>query len=161
MLLNATRNPIEAALFGGTEARRTQTTGEGVEAVDRESSAPGPLVARLRADLPLSILAAFAALVLGVLAADPALAQQGGGTGSQINNAITQLSSWLATLVVSLGGVALLIAVIVWLFSGSDSRRREGAVRWIGSIIVAIFVGLSVPAIISLIQGFAGGGGAG
>ena len=59
----------------------------------------------------------------------------------------------------SLGGVALLIAVIVWLFSGSDSKRREGAVRWIGSIIVAIFVGLSVPAIISLIQSFAGGGG--
>ena len=160
-LLNATRNPIEAALFGGNEAPTTPTTGEGVEAFDQERSSLGPLVARFRADLPLAILAAFVAVFLGVLAADPALAQQGGGTGSEINNAITQLSSWLATLVVSLGGVALLIAVIVWLFSGSDSKRREGAVRWIGSIIVAIFVGLSVPAIISLIQSFAGGGGGG
>ena len=159
--MNATRNPIEAAMFGGNEAPTTTTTGEGVEAFDQERSSLGPLVARFRADLPLAILAAFVAVFLGVLAADPALAQQGGGTGSEINNAITQLSSWLATLVVSLGGVALLIAVIVWLFSGSDSKRREGAVRWIGSIIVAIFVGLSVPAIISLIQSFAGGGGGG
>ena len=160
-LLNATRNPMEAALFGGNEARRTPTTGRRVEAAGTERSSLDPLVARFRADLPLAILASFAAVFLGVLAADPALAQAGGGTGSEINNAITQLSSWLATLVVSLGGVALLIAVIVWLFSGSDSKRREGAVRWIGSIIVAIFVGLSVPAIISLIQSFAGGGGGG
>ncbi|QIN85509.1 hypothetical protein GBA63_22695 (plasmid) [Rubrobacter tropicus] len=171
VLLNVTRNPVEAALFGarrcdGRTRRGADAPPQVVEAAGPprdlvNGSSLGPALSRFRADLPLAILAAFAAVLVGVLAADPALAQAGGGTGSEINNAITQLSSWLATLVVSIGGVALLIAVIVWMFSGSNSQRREGAVRWIGTIIVAIFVGLSVPAIISLIQSFAGGGGGG
>ena len=119
----------------------------------------GRTLADLRADLPLGIIAALVAAVAVLLVgAEPALAQQGGG-GDSINSAITSLNQWLATIVVSLGGTALLICVIVWLFSGSDSKRREGAVRWMGSIVVAIFVGLSVPAIIAVIQGFAGGGG--
>lgn len=156
----------------GADEAQTLTTGALVDqardasaaAVEPAVAAVGPRFGRtledLRADLPLAILAAVVAAVAAVLlGADPALAQGTGGTGSEINNAITQLSTWLATLVVSLGGVALLIAVIVWLFSGSDQKRREGAVRWIGSIMVAIFVGLSVPAIIALIQSFAGGGG--
>ena len=119
----------------------------------------GRTLADLRAELPPAIIAAVVAAVAVLLVgADPALAQQGGG-GDSINSAITSLNQWLATIVVSLGGTALLICVIVWLFSGSDSKRREGAVRWMGSIVVAIFVGLSVPAIIAVIQGFAGGGG--
>lgn len=146
-----------------TEAKRIGIGAPAGEARSTSVAAAGPAFGRtltdLRADLPLAILAAVVwAVAAALLVADPALAQ---GTGSEINNAITQLNQWLATLVVSVGGTALLIAVIVWLFSGSDSRRREEAVRWIGSIIVAIFVGLSVPAIISLIQGFAGGGGGG
>ena len=154
-LSNATRNPMDAAPFGG-EARRTPTTRGGRAA----GSPPGSALARFRADLPPAILAAFAAVFLGVLAADPALAQGTGGADS-INNAITQVADTLSTLIVSLGGVALLVAVIVWLFSGSDERRRQAALRWIGSICVAIFVGLSVPTIVSFIQGVAGGGGGG
>ena len=149
---------------GGSEAT---TVVPGVPVREARSArgtlAAGPVFGRtpadLRAELPLAIITAVVAAVEVLLVgADPALAQQGGG-GDSINSAITSLNQWLATIVVSLGGTALLICVIVWLFSGSDSKRREGAVRWMGSIVVAIFVGLSVPAIIAVIQGFAGGGG--
>lgn len=146
---------------GVAEARTLATAGPVREARSASAAAEslfGRPAADLRADLPLAIIAAVVSAVAVLLVgADPALAQQGGG--DSINSAITSLNQWLATIVVSLGGTALLICVIVWLFSGSDSKRREGAVRWMGSIVVAIFVGLSVPAIIAVIQGFAGGGG--
>lgn len=179
-MLNA-HQPMKAAVRAGDLARRiarrvpraaseanTLATGAPVRGARpvRGTLAAGPVSGRtladLRAELPLAIIAAVVAAVAALLVgADPALAQQpgGGGGGDSINAAITQLNQWLATIVVSLGGTALLICVIVWLFSGSDSKRREGAVRWMGSIVVAIFVGLSVPAIIAVIQGFAGGGG--
>lgn len=147
---------------GASEAK-TVVPGAPVREARSAAAAAEPVFGRtladLRAELPLGIIAAAVASVAVLLVgADPALAQQGGG-GDSINSAITSLNQWLATIVVSLGGTALLICVIVWLFSGSDSKRREGAVRWMGSIVVAIFVGLSVPAIIAVIQGFAGGGG--
>lgn len=147
---------------GGAAEPKTLVTGAPFREARSRSVAAEPVFGRtladLRADLPLAIIAAVVAAVAVLLVgAEPALAQQGGG--DSINSAITSLNQWLATIVVSLGGTALLICVIVWLFSGSDSKRREGAVRWMGSIVVAIFVGLSVPAIIAVIQGFAGGGG--
>lgn len=129
------------------------------------AAAAGARVVRRREALPTrltaaAVAAAAAALALAFVTADPALAQQGAGIGD-INSAITKVRNGLATLIVSAGGVALLIAVLVWLFSGADERRRSGALRWIGHICVAIVVGLSVPAIIAFLQSVAGGGGGG
>lgn len=111
--------------------------------------------------LPMMLLAtfcltsAFALSMMLSVGADYALAQD----GSQIQGAITAVRNWLAGLIVALGGVALLVAIIIFLFSGSESRRRAEAARYIGAICVAIAAGLMVPAIIGLIQGFASGGG--
>lgn len=113
------------------------------------------------ARLPVMLLATFclvsvfAVSMMLSVGADVALAQD----GSQIQGAITSVRNWLAGLIVALGGVALLVAIIIFLFSGSESRRRAESARYIGAICVAIAAGLMVPAIIGLIQGFAGGGG--
>lgn len=110
--------------------------------------------------MPLTTLALFflislvsVTVIMLSVGADVALAQD---DGAQINDAITAARNWLTTIIVSVGGVALLMAIIVWMFSGSESRRAEGAVRWIGRIIVGMVAGLMIPAIIALLQGFAG-----
>ena len=110
--------------------------------------------------MPLTVLVGFflasvvsVTVIMLSAGADVALAQ---ADGAQINDAITAARNWFATLVVSVGGLVLLIAIMVWMFSGSESRRAEGAARWIARILVGIVAGLMIPAIIALLQGFAG-----
>lgn len=110
--------------------------------------------------MPLTVLAGFflasvvaVTVIMLSAGADVALAQ---ADGAQINDAITNARNWFATIIVSVGGLVLLIAIMVWMFSGSESRRAEGAVRWIGRILVGMVAGLMIPAIIALVQGFAG-----
>lgn len=129
--------------------------------VKNRADALGEAIAIEPHRLPIMLLAAFcltsvfAVSMMLSVGADVALAQD----GSQIQGAITSVRNWLAGLIVALGGVALLVAIIIFLFSGSESRRRAESARYIGAICVAIAAGLMVPAIIGLIQGFAGGGG--
>jgi hypothetical protein len=151
------------------KAGRAKNTGAGIkgwirarkEDFSRELVGVSSAVVVENSRLPMMLLATFCLTSIFALSmmlsvgADYALAQD----GSQIQGAITSVRNWLAGLIVALGGVALLVAIIIFLFSGSESRRRAESARYIGAICVAIAAGLMVPAIIGLIQGFAGGGG--
>lgn len=173
--VNRDRHQDQPQLLSDTEERtsneagRAQNTGDGVkgwirarkEDFSRGGAGASSAAAVASSRLPMMLLATFCLTSVFALSmmlsvgADYALAQD----GSQIQGAITSVRNWLAGLIVALGGVALLVAIIIFLFSGSESRRRAESARYIGAICVAIAAGLMVPAIIGLIQGFAGGGG--
>lgn len=112
----------------------------------------------------LVLCAALAVVAATMLANAPqALAGSGATSGSpdQVQGTLDNAVQWASGIVVSAGVLGLILASLVWIFSGSNERRREKATSWVVGCIAAIAVAFLAPSIVALLQDWTGGGGGG
>jgi hypothetical protein len=93
-------------------------------------------------------------------AADPALAQQGGG-GAGIEQAIQAAQDWLASIMTTLGGLGMIASIGVKAVARTNENMHHAAHMGMTGSGIAIVAGLLLPDILSLLESFAGGGGGG
>ncbi len=105
----------------------------------------------------LSCLVAMAAM--GLLEASPALAQD--GDGGAIQSTIDNARGWLATIMLSLGGLGMIASLAVKAVARTNENMHHASHMGMTGSGIAIVAGLLVDDIISLLQSFvAGSGGA-
>lgn len=80
------------------------------------------------------------------------------GDPGAVEGALEAAVDWISGIVVTAGVLGLIAAAIVWIFSGSNERRREKATGWVVGCVLAIAVAFLAPGIVALMQEWTGGG---
>lgn len=101
-------------------------------------------------------------VLLSLAAPEAAYAQQqggGGGGGGAIQGAIDAARDWLASIMVSLGGLGFIASVAIKAVARTNENMHHAAHMGMGGSALAVAAGLLVNDIIDLVASFAGGGG--
>lgn len=98
-----------------------------------------------------------AVIAMGLLEATPALAQE--GDGGAIQETIDSARGWLATIMLSLGGLGMIASIAVKAVARTNENMHHAAHMGMTGSGIAIVAGLLVDDIINLLQSFTPGGG--
>lgn len=112
----------------------------------------------------IAMIAGMVAMfAMSLIAANPALAAPAApsGDGGAIQTTIDNARGWLATIMLSLGGLGMIASIAVKAVARTNENMHHAAHMGMTGSAIAIIAGLLVDDIISLLQSFVGGGGGG